>query len=311
MFEGLNTQLAELQKKRRAKKHLETRLSKAEKNIAREKDRLRILKQGLRRERADVDKLEGLSLTGLFHQILGTRDTKLDKERQEFLAAKLKHDECERSLAALEQEVTSVKNQIENIGDPEVEYDAILKKKESLILKAEDHQLARLSERLADLQADIKELEEAVDEGQRALDGLESVVASLKRAKDWGTFDIIGGGIVVTAIKHSQIDHAKEEVYDVQQSLRRFESELSDLSIRPDSELGIDIDSLTKFADHFFDNLIFDWVVQTKIKRTLDGAVKMKKVVEKLTKDLQQKLAAQQKKRAATEAEKTKLIERA
>lgn len=311
MFEELNTQLAQLQKKRRAKKRLEARLSKAMKTMAREKDRLRTLKQGLSRERADVDRLEGLSLTGMFHQILGSREKKLDKERQEFLAAKLKHDECLRSIVALEREAMSVKDQIRSLGDPEAEYAATLKNKENLILKAEDQRLAQISERLADLQADIKELDEAVDEGQKALAGLEEVISSLKRAKEWGTFDIIGGGIVVTAVKHSQIDHAREAVYEVQQRLRRFESELSDLDIHPKSELGVDIDSMTKFADHFFDNLIFDWVVQSKIKKTLDGAIKMKRVVEKLVANLQQQQVVKQNKRTAAEKEKTILIERA
>ena len=31
------------------------------------------------------------------------------------------------------------------------------------------------------------------------------------------------------------------------------------------------MDSFTSFADYFFDNLIKDWIVQSKINRSLDG----------------------------------------
>lgn len=46
----------------------------------------------LSEEKKDVDKLEQLSVANLFATILGTKDDKLKKERQEYLAAKLKYD---------------------------------------------------------------------------------------------------------------------------------------------------------------------------------------------------------------------------
>ena len=51
-----------------------------------------------------MDKLEGLSLTGLFYSVLGTKRERLDKEREEYLAAKLKYDESQEAAKDLQAE---------------------------------------------------------------------------------------------------------------------------------------------------------------------------------------------------------------
>ena len=45
--------------------------------------------------------------------------------------------------------------------------------------------------------------------------------------------------------------------------LNRFRTELADVKIS--SQISIDIEGFVKFADFFFDGLIADWVVQSRI----------------------------------------------
>lgn len=53
-------------------------------------------------------------------------------------------------------------------------------------------------------------------------------------------------------------------MYEVQSQLSRFRSELADVKVTAD--LGVEVGAFEAFADYFFDGLIFDWMVQSKIK---------------------------------------------
>jgi len=73
-------------------------------------------RNSLRRKKRDVDQLEGMNLTNLFYSILGTKEERLEKERQEYLAAKLKYDQCRDELDALEKEIHDLKLQLGEIN---------------------------------------------------------------------------------------------------------------------------------------------------------------------------------------------------
>jgi hypothetical protein len=65
--------------------------------------------------------------------------------------------------------------------------------------------------------------------------------------ENWGTWDVIGGGLISTAVKHSRIDRARASAHQVQQLLRRFQRELGDVGAT--SDITIDIGSFATFAD--------------------------------------------------------------
>jgi len=310
MFKELNKQLIEIKEKLRAKNKLENALSEAKTNLIQEKDRFRKLEAELKKEEADVKRLEGLSLTGMFHQVLGSKDQKINKEKQEFLAAKLKYDQSKHSVSALEREITYREKQIRDLGDPDAQYKSILEQKESQIIDAEDKKLVQFSEKLADLNSDVKELKEAVDAGNAVLSELENVISYFKSAGNWGAVDLIGGGLIITAVKHSKINKAKTAVNEVQHLLGRFKRELSDLKISPESQLGIDVSSFQTFADYIFDGLIFDWIVQSKINKSLNNARSMKENMSTIMKNLQNQIKIKSFQRHTSEKEKTLWLEK-
>jgi hypothetical protein len=310
MFEELNKQLIETKEKLRAKNRLESTLSEAKINLIQEKERLNILEAELKKEEADVRKLEGLSLTGMFHQVLGSKDQKLNTEKQEFLAAKLKYDQGKHSVSALEREITYREKQIKDLGDPDAQYRAILEQKESQIIDADDKKLIQFSEKQADLNSDVKELDEAVHAGNSVLNELENVISYFKSAGNWGLVDMIGGGLIITAVKHSKINKAKAAVNEVQHLLGRFQRELADLKISPESQLGIDVSSFQTFADYIFDGLIFDWIVQSKINKSMNNACDMKDNMEKIIDDLESQLKVKSQQQHKNEKEKTFWLEK-
>jgi len=143
----------------------------------------------------------------------------------------------------------------------------LLSDKEAAIARAGDstaESLLALSETFAELTADAKELQEAIDAGETALRTLRSVETELRSAANWGTFDLMGGGMMATMAKHSKIDAAKAHAHRAQRQLRRFQEELADADQR--LQVSLEITGFSKFADYFFDGLITDWVVQSKIR---------------------------------------------
>ena len=148
------------------------------------------------------------------------------------------------------------------------------------------------------------------DAGNAVLSELENVISYFKSAGNWGVADLIGGGLIITAVKHSKINKAKSAVNEVQHLLGCFQRELSDLKISPESQLGIDVSSFQTFADYIFDGLIFDWIVQSKINKSLKNARSMQDNMLKIMKNLQNQLKIKSQQRHTSEKEKTLWLEK-
>jgi len=305
------TGLLEAKERLRTKRKLESSLREAGQSLGAERKRLRELSAVLAKEESDVRKLEGLSLTAMFHQFLGSKEDRLDKERQEVFAAKLKYDQCAHEVASLERDIENMTGRMAELGDPRSDYARALREKEARIQGPSRSDIIRATEDLADLNSDIKEIEEAVAAGDEVIAALDRVIAGFKSAGNWGIADLIGGGIIITAVKHSKIDRAKAAIEDVQSRLGRFRRELADLRTRPDMPLSVEISSFEKFADYLFDGLIFDWIVQSKIRKSLQAAVDMRGKMEAVIRDLRGSLERKRKDREGAAEAKRGLIEKA
>jgi hypothetical protein len=140
------------------------------------------------------------------------------------------------------------------------------------------------------------------------ISGLEQVIESLGSAEGWGTWDMLGGGLISTAIKHSRIDDARMGVNDVQTKMSQFKRELAD--VRKNAELQIEIGELETFADFFFDNLIVDWVVQSKIVDSLEQSKQAKNVIGQAVDELENQKKNAQEKINDLQEKRAQLIER-
>ncbi len=108
-----------------------------------------------------------------------------------------------------------------------------------------------------------KELREAKLAGQEALDCLNRAADSLKSAGNWGIVDMLGGGLISTFIKHSKMNGAEELVQQARSALKRFQKELTDVETVED--FHIETGDFLAFADYFFDGIIADWLMQSRI----------------------------------------------
>lgn len=263
--------ILKLKEQTEAKKRIENLLEKTKVELQTEKEKLNKLSLQLEKEYADVQRIKEGGLTAMFYEILGSKEKKLDKERQEYLAAKLKYESCNKQTQELELEIKNLQKELLSCGSPELEYKRILADRKFELKEANDETFLKFENQLELLFSQKREVKEAIDAGKMALKGLSLAIKALGNAQGWGTVDMIGGGLLTTAIKHSKMDDARELIHDVQYWLRKFNRELRDVKVNQLGNMQLELDGLTTFADFFFDNLITDWIVQSKINRSLEG----------------------------------------
>ena len=112
---------------------------------------------------------------------------------------------------------------------------------------------------------DIIEIREAITAGERALSSLYAAQNKLKSARGWGIFDMLGGGLLSDLMKHSRMNDASSYMEAARRDLEIFKRELADVSTS--YNLRMDVDGFLTFADFFFDGLIADYLVQTRISQ--------------------------------------------
>lgn len=310
VYKDLERQLQQAREEKGLAEKLMKKLRAAEEQLKESKKKSSMLLDILSKEKRDVDKLQHLSLTNLFATVLGTKEDKLDKERQEYLAAKLKYEASQKAINDLEKEIHSLEQQMEPLRSAGDNYHRLLKEKEE-ILKHQDSETADELLSLADeegrLAARTKELGEAEEAARHAILSLGELLDSLGSAANWGTWDMIGGGLISTAIKHSKIDHAREKASEVQSALHSLKRELLDVDINTD--LAVEIGGLATFADYFFDGLIVDWVVQSRINEARKRAETVMSQVEQIRQNLRLELEETDRKVLELKERKQKLVE--
>ena len=288
MLPELNKRIQEIEEQKRLKEKLQQTLKKLGVDLASETARLEQLSRTLEKEQVDVNRLEKTSLTALFYSVLGSREDQLQKERQELLAVQLHYQQCKHQLDNLRRERESILAQLQPLLNLQSEYQRVMVEKERILTQSNDpvaRDLIEISTRCANLNADIKESGEAIAAGNEVVTGLDQVLDSLLRASNWGTWDMLGGGLLVTAAKHNAIDEAREGIHQVQSRLSSFRRELAD--VRASIDLRIDISDFESFADYIFDGLIADWVVQSRIDDSLDRARKARRAVDQAVEKLE------------------------
>ena len=110
-----------------------------------------------------------------------------------------------------------------------------------------------------------KEKREALEAGERALRSLREAKRELNSARGWGIYDILGGGMISTLIKHSKVSKAEGLINDAKWELSKFAQELRDVQGITGTDFGIG--DFAMFADFFFDGMLADFYVQSKINR--------------------------------------------
>ena len=281
--------LIQLQQKVALKKQLEAKLNDLREQRKAYERSVRVLRIVYENEQEDVQKLEGKSLANYFFQVVGKLDDKLIEERKQAAAARVKLDAAAQELAAIECEIRELQSQLAELNGCESAYSSALRKKRAEITESGSSagaEILALEEKIAFLESQRREIREAQSAGQNAMRAANDVLSELKSAQDWNTWDILGGGGVITHMaKHGHLDDAQANVMALQGMLRKFKTELADINIQ--ANMQVSVDGFLRFADYFFDGLFADWAVGDRISQSQSSVIsvsyKIEQAMNKLT----------------------------
>jgi len=258
-------------------------------------EKVQKLQKQLTKEQHDVRKLDQFSFSNFVNKWKGTMNEIRRKEIEEAAAVELKLNEEEKTLIDLQKEIDELSAELDR--DEFIQLDerwqVFLVDKENWLMGntvEERDELVELHGRQATLQSLQKEIDEALSAGRSAKSSLERAEDELRSAKDMSTWDtFLGGGVFVTAMKHSSINNSQDYIHSAQMALRRFQTELKDVEHVADDVITVDQTTFTTFTDYFFDNIFTDWMIHSQITESQGRLDESLRQVESALRKLQSK----------------------
>lgn len=234
----------------------------------------------LEKENRDVEELERMSFATIFARITGQMEEKREKEVQEAHIIELRFKEAKRVEEELNNELKKLRDEQATLKNAREDYKTALAMKRDALEPTKQEELKNLQDELYRCQNMIKEANEAVDAGNDARDIAWQILNALNAAQNWGFADMMGIDFIADVAKHQKISQARQQIEHLQSALRRFKTELVDIHI--DQAFQINISSFDAMVDMFFDNFLFDMMVQTKIGQSKREIEKICDQVESL-----------------------------
>ncbi len=276
-----------------ALRKVENHIAAIDSDLKESYQRLDIAKANLDKELKDVEDLERIGVKSLFYKTLGSKDEQLEKERQEYLNAALQYNELSKSTELLEFEKKVLSKKTTQLSEFTTKLDSLKRLRESEIISSSNHslknELLEISHKLENNSVLSRAVNEAIVEGEKSLKHLSIVIDFLRKAKDWGRWDMYSKNRRAGYMKHQAIDKAIQNLTIAQHQLNKFSRELSDLGnnyISFDLKMG----QFNKFMDFFFDNLISDWIIQKRIKASLISIESNYSKVQRIVIDLKSEI---------------------
>src|SRR5690606_40968246 len=144
-----------------------------------------------------------------------------------------------------------------------------LKEKETW-LRQHDTIASKTLQKIADervtLRSMLREIDEARDAGHKAIRTIDAAIDKLNNAEGLSTWDtFLGGGMLVSALKYSEVNSSDDLIHRAQRALRHFETELMDIQNFATESFKVNQNDIFTFTDVFFVNIFSDWAVHSRI----------------------------------------------
>ncbi len=272
-MQQLNQQIALLTEQSSAYQNLKGELDSLEKKRILLEQQTYAAKREKDHRQSELNQIQTGKLNTLLAKILPGRHQKLEVCRMMADESAAKYDIAVRALTENTEQIHRLERQISNGYRAKQKLDALIAQKAVLIQQTGGESAQRLNDldsRIDTLSQRRIELDQAVQAGRGALSTIDSIIEKLQNAQNWGTFDLIGGGLISDIAKHGNLGDAAQLTYTLQKQIHAFQKELSDISIH--ANFSVPISDFLKFADFAFDGLIADWLVLDKINSSLSQA---------------------------------------
>ena len=124
----------------------------------------------------------------------------------------------------------------------------------------------------------LTEINEAIEAGRDAQMRLRRIQETLRSAKGWGIYDLLGGGLISGMMKRIRMEKAQQQIEELRGSLERFNSELKDVQVQCNT--SAELSAWLSITDLVFDDPLSDWLSLSKIK---DAKAEIDRTAEEVT----------------------------
>ena len=111
---------------------------------------------------------------------------------------------------------------------------------------------------------EINDVQKIIDEILSLIDEAEN---KFNKARNWGFFDILGGGFLTDLFKHSNLDSASNIMNKINYLLKDLQRELNEV-VTP-TDFSMNTNTFASFADFIFYGFLSDAYMQSKIMSSL------------------------------------------
>ena len=110
----------------------------------------------------------------------------------------------------------------------------------------------------------LTEINEAIEAGRDAQMRLRQIQETLRSAKGWGIYDLLGGGLISGMMKRIRMEKAQQQIEELRGSLEHFNSELKD--VRVQCNTSAELSAWLNITDLVLDDPLSDWLSLSEIK---------------------------------------------
>jgi hypothetical protein len=257
MWSTLQQRQSELQLLMNEQERLQKKLASLQTDVLEHTHKRNELERKLTKEQRDVAKLDEFSFSNMMRKWKGTQEDVRDQEMAEAASVELKWNEAVKVVRDLEVELDTIRKELADLRfrDLHANWQRLMKEKE-LWLKVNSPKdkalMEELYERKTVVQTMLREIEEAREAGSKANVLLSYAISQLQSARNYSTWDtFLGGGMIVTAMKHSAIDDSEDTIHKAQMALHRFRTEVKDVQALEANTFIVERGEFIKMADYF------------------------------------------------------------
>ena len=284
-------------------------------DIEKQRNKRDELESELTKEQLDVTKLDGFSFSNMVRKWKGTQEEIRDQEQAEAATVELKWNESFKMVRDLEMELETVNKDLlhEKYQRVNEQWQQLMNEKETWLRNHSPQNqvvLEELYSRKTVVQTMLREIDEARSAGTTAKSQLSIAIEQLASAKSFSTWDtFLGGGMIVTAMKHNAIDNSEDTIHQAQMALHRFQTEVKDVQALEAESFVVERGEFIKMADYFFDDIFSEWTIHSRIKKSQENLQNTVNDVSKVLQSLEAKNLVLQEELKEIEENRKQLIE--
>lgn len=271
-MDELQLQLKKALTDQQSAKRILRHLDQLDRQLQEEYKILERLGKVLEKENKDYEALQGLSLKGLFHKVLGSQEEQVEKEKQEYLKTALEYDEASKTVDLMEYERKVLQEKVDGLQGMEQKIEQLLQQREQeLILKggAKGRQLLRLAEELDAQYRLDNELGEALKIGEDVLQLLFQMHTYFQEGNKLAN-DRAPGLRFNSFVDQSTISKAHRLIPEVRMLLLKFEEEFLDVFTKADTlDLSFKVRPLKRFGFISVNTIFSDWAVLELTRKSM------------------------------------------